>query len=350
MPESPNPGAASTANLQGSRLRTLLGAAGILLLFALLVRAFSGSPLSLRGGIRVHTEFLHIAQLEVGAPVKVGSLKAGFVESIEFRPRDGRIFVTLRIDKHLARRIPRNSRACLDALTPVGARHVTLELPDASEEPDRPLADGDRIRAEDPFPVERLAAALMRMQELMGNAMEEAAPHLGASLQHLIERHGARLQDEILPRAAVFASRLAELPPPGPWARELADLRLRIPSSLALSLQRLDALSGRLHVLLEGLERDRKAWNQANLPHRLLGLQVRVQVLSRLTDALRVELAVLIRNMEAQNGTLHAFMRDPTLYEDLRRMARRLKNAPLDLLLKRREKRDTPAPPKPAAR
>lgn len=36
---------------------------------------------------------------------------------------------------------------------------------------------------------------------------------------------------------------------------------------------------------------------------------------------------------------LQAFIRDPSIYNDLHMMVRRLKNAPLDLLFKRKEKR-----------
>lgn len=335
---------APDALVNGSRLQTVLGAAGLLLLAAFVLRVFAGprGPFALSGGIRVRVAFSRLANLETKAPVKVGASTAGFVESIEWRPRENRVWVTLYLDARLARRIPVNSRIYQDGVTPIGGRHIAIAPPDASEEPGRPLADGDERIGEDPFPVELLSAMMMRASGRIDGILQEAAPGFHAVGRRFLELHGFWLQAEFLPRLETLLSRAAAMEPPGLWVRELARVRNAVSASLLKNLK-LDAILAQLAEIVAELEKNGRMWKDSRLQVRLNRLRDRVQGIAHQAEQLQAQLDILNRHMAAEAGTLHAFMRDPSMYNDLRQMARRLKNAPLDLLLKRTERRETPS-------
>jgi len=68
-------------------------------------------------------------------------------------------------------------------------------------------------------------------------------------------------------------------------------------------------------------------------------LKARLERIEKDLTGLQKEGRALVAVLDSSAGTLQSFIRDPSIYNDLRMMARRLKNAPLDLLFKRKEKR-----------
>lgn len=335
-------GAGLSTLVKGSRIQTIVGAAGILGLIAMVlwVFIFPREPWFRHQGVRVHVTFSRLANLDVGAPVKVGTITVGFVKRIDWRPQKNHIRVTLYIDARFAKRIPSGSRIYQDGITPVGRRHIVFDPPDATQPLGRPLANGDELRGEDPFPVETLAASWIRVQARL-EALVQQAPNLPDAWRRFSSVHGVWLQQEGIERLREIVTCASTLEFPGPWIQgfsfQLASLRQHA--------RRMFVLFERFHVFVQEFETGLNLQQDPKIKIQLQSLRKRVQNLMELTTQLQKQTELLIQNMTTESGTLHAFMRDPSMYNDLRQMARRLKNAPLDLLLKRTERRKTPLPP-----
>jgi hypothetical protein len=104
-------------------------------------------------------------------------------------------------------------------------------------------------------------------------------------------------------------------------------------------LDELESSSGRLKGIARSLEKDVEVWTRAPFPARIRRLQERFGRLETELAEIEKDGRALATALAGPVGTLQAFIRDPSIYNDLRMMARRLKNAPLDLLFKRKEKR-----------
>lgn len=337
-------GAGLSTLVTGSRIQTIVGAAGILGLIAIVlwVFTFPRGPWLSHQGVRVHVTFSRLANLDVGAPVKVGTITVGFVERIDWRPQENHIRMTLYIDARFAKRIPSGSRVYQDGITPVGRRHIVLDPPDATQPLGRPLANGDKLRGEDPFPLETLAASWIRVKARF-EALVQQAPHFSDAWRRFYSVHGLWLQQEGMVRLREIVTCALALQSPGPWIQTV-QVSFQF-ASLRQHVRRMLELFERFHAFVQEFETVLRLQQDPQIKMQLQALRKRVQNLQELTTQLQQQTELLIQNMTSESGTLHAFMRDPSMYNDLRQMARRLKNAPLDLLLKRTERRKTPHPP-----
>ncbi|MBU1413163.1 MCE family protein [Myxococcota bacterium] len=324
------------------RYQTLLGAAGVLAFLAGLAWIFFFDALHLRPGIRLHVEFSRLSILDTGAAVKIGAQKVGVVEKIQFRSDVGRVRVTLWIDQRMAPHIFSNSRVYLESLSLIGERHVNIVLPSAEEPLGNPVTDGDVLRGQDPAHMDNLMIKLydslitnLRMWRELGPQIREVEAQLRE-----FERHRPFLEDTLLPRARSILKKARAFPEPGGWIRvgdRLPDLSLL--AQITKLLDDLEAASGRLKGFSRELEQGVHVWTRAPFAPRIRRLKARLERIEKELEALQQEGRRLVAALDSPEGTLQSFIRDPSIYNDLRMMARRLKNAPLDLLFKRKEKR-----------
>jgi len=324
------------------RYQTLLGAAGVLAFLATLVWIFFFNDLHLRPGIQLHVEFSRLSILDTGSPVKIGAQKVGVVEKIQIVPSSGRIRVSMWIDARMAPYIFSNSRVYLESLSMIGERHVNIVLPDAREELGHPVVDGDVLRGEDPAQIDNLLNLVYSSILFQIQFWRELAPELRAASAQWdqFNSHRPFLTQVVLPRARSLKTKAAAFPQPGEWIHvgdQLPDVDLL--AQIARLLDDLEAASSRLSGFSRALEQDVQVWKKAPFAPRIRQLKARLDRIGEELSALQKEGRQVVTALDSPAGTLQSFLRDPSIYNDLRMMARRLKNAPLDLLFKRKEKR-----------
>lgn len=326
----------------GHRYQTLLGAVGVLAFVAVLGWIFFFDAIHLRPGVRLHVDFARLSILDTGSAVKIGALKVGVVEKIQLLPESGHVRVTLWLDARMAPHVYTNSRVYLESLSLIGERHVNIVLPEAREPLGRPVKDGDVLRGQDPSHLDNLLALLYDSLVFHLKFWREMAPLKRALDEQVavLQAHGPWFEQTVEPRLRSLVRRAGEFPELQDWIH-VGD---RLPGTDLLAefsrlLDDLEAASGRLKGIARSLEKDVQVWTRAPFPGRIRRLQERFERLETEFTEIEKEGRVLVAALAGPVGTLQAFIRDPSIYNDLRMMARRLKNAPLDLLFKRKEKR-----------
>ena len=324
------------------RYQTLVGAVGVLAFLASLTWILFFDSVHLRPGIRLHVDFSRLSILDTGSPVKIGSQKVGIVEKIQILPTSGHVRITMWVDSRMAPFIFSNSRVYLESLSMIGQRHVNIVLPDAAEPLGHPVLDGDVLRGQDPAQMDSLLALIYNTFVSQIRFWREISPQIRevtAKLE-LVERHRPFLEGTVLPRVRSLRKKAREFPKMGQWIAvgdRLPDLRLL--AQVSKLLDDLEAASTRLSGFSRALERDVQVWTKAPFAPRIRNLRARIDRIGKDLTALQKEGRQLVAVLDSPSGTLQSFLRDPSIYNDLRMMARRLKNAPLDLLFKHKEKR-----------
>lgn len=326
----------------GHRYQTLLGAVGVLVFLAVLAWIFFFDAIHLRPGVRLHVDFARLSILDTGSAVKIGALKVGVVEKIQLLPKTGHVRITLWLDARMAPHVFTNSRVYLESLSLIGERHVNIVLPEADEPLGRPVADGDVLRGQDPSHMDNLLALLYDSLVFQLKFWRDLAPQMRALEAQIaaLEFHRPWLDQTVLPRARSLVRRARAFPELEDWIH-VGD---RLPGTDLLAefsrlLDDLEAASGRLKGAASALERDVAVWKNTPFPSRVRVLRERLERIEAELAQVEKEGRALAAVLGGSVGTLQSFIRDPSIYNDLRMMARRLKNAPLDLLFKRKEKR-----------
>jgi phospholipid/cholesterol/gamma-HCH transport system substrate-binding protein len=150
-------------------LFVLLGLAAMIFL----VTQISNREISLRAdSYRVQAQFENIGGLKVGAPVSIGGVKIGRVETIRFDMDLFKAVVTLRIDGTYDR-IPNDSDASVFTAGLLGGQYIGIS-PGGSEEY---LHDGDQIEfVQDAVVLENLISKYLFSQAGKASAPETPAP------------------------------------------------------------------------------------------------------------------------------------------------------------------------------
>lgn len=326
----------------GHRYQTLLGAVGVMAFLAVLGWIFFFDAIHLRPGVRLHVDFARLSILDTGSAVKIGALKVGVVEKIQLLPGSGHVRVTLWLDARMAPHVFTNSRVYLESLSLIGERHVNIVLPEAQEPLGRPVRDGDVLRGQDPSHLDNLLSLLYDSLVFHLKFWRELAPQKRALDEQIaaLEAHRPWLDKTVAPRLRSLVRRARAFPELEAWI-EVGD---RLPGTDLLAefsrlLDDLEAASGRLGGIARSLEKDVQVWTRAPIPGRVRRLRDRLERVEAELAEVEKEGRALVAALDAPVGVLQAFIQDPSIYNDLRMMARRLKNAPLDLLFKRKEKR-----------
>ncbi len=324
------------------RYQTLVGAVGVLAFLAGLSWIFFFDAIHLRPGIRLHVDFSRLSILDTGAVVKIGSQKVGVVEKIQILPTSGQVRVTLWIDARMAPHIFSNSRVYLESLSMIGERHVNIVLPDAEEPLGHPVLEGDVLRGQDPAQMDSLLAKVYDTFVSQIRFWREISPQIRAVTARLalLELHRPFLEGTVLPRVRSLRKKAVDFPKMDEWIHVGDRLPgVNLLAQVSRLLDDLDAASSRLSGFTHDLDRDLQVWTKTPFGPRIRVLKARLERIEKDLTALQKEGRALVAVLDSSAGTLQSFIRDPSIYNDLRMMARRLKNAPLDLLFKRKEKR-----------
>ncbi len=324
------------------RFQTALGMAGIMVFCGFLAWIFFFGNVRLRPGIHLHVDFSRISILDTSAPVKVGAYKVGVVEKIQFRPDQQTVRVTLWVDAAHAKNIYSNSQVHLESISLIGERHINIVLPDADTEIGPPVKHGDVLRGEDASQMDKLLALLYNALITAIQTARDLSPEVEEVNKRvrILRKHDPFFQEVLLPRSRELLKKAKDFPELGKWVETFEDLpETDILNEIAELLEDLERAGDELGNTLDALKEDLALWKDPELAGRARLLQQRMETLQTEFSAISEDLLKFGSILQGPDGTLQSLLADHAIYNDLRQMARQLKNAPLRLLLKRKEKR-----------
>ncbi len=331
--------------MKPSRWQALTGTLGILAFLGFVGWVVFAGDLTLRPGINIYVEYNRLGIIETGAPVKIGDQQVGFVKGIRYhRPLHNehpKVRLHLWIDKAYGGWLFQHSRFFLESISIIGQRHINIALPPEGTPLGRPLKNNDVVHGVDPSKLDRVLQQTYATLSLVIKTNEELQPLWKEAREHwrTLRSWEPFWEKELFPGLRTLLHRAKALEPP----RGLAHLAPKVnPHLLLLKVAYLDRLivdfEERIDTFTATLKHNLGHWNVHLIKRRLRTLQDRIGRTKELLLRLKPMVVTIHDLLNSKKGTVGAFMRDKSIWDDLKMMAKRLKNAPLDLLLKRRER------------
>jgi phospholipid/cholesterol/gamma-HCH transport system substrate-binding protein len=312
---------------------------GLLVIASLAILAFTalvigtGSPFSRT--YQVKALMKDVNGLKPSAPVRVGGVEVGSVESVAFaKGAGGMVEVTMKLDRRVQERVTTESQATLGAVGLLGEKAVDISAGPGGT----PIPDDGYVKAaaEDPF------------KGLLTDAGESTA-HLRRILARMDAGEGligkALRDEELYDRMTDVAVRLQAVmtrleSPRGPLGRLVNDEELsgRLASSvkgIESVVARIESGQGPLGALSrdEEMVREMKAITSSlgEVSGRLargegtLGRLAADDALYRSLSGVSTRLDALLTRVETGEGSLGRLMNDPELYTNLNGAAKDLR-------------------------
>jgi phospholipid/cholesterol/gamma-HCH transport system substrate-binding protein len=287
------------------------------------------------------TAFNDVAGLKPGAPVRMGGLDVGQVNGLNHGndPKDGRIFVSLSIDKKEALRIRTDTIAHVGNKGLLGDKMIELGLgsPDAqaldpnllipSEEPADMFAAANRVAAAAQEAIEKLEPLAQSLgdpklaADIKGSAADvhsllDSMVHGDGTIHRLFYDHREADQlDQLLANTNHTTERLNGT---------LADVQditahLRQGPGIAHALVYDGEISKDTAGMMSELHQDLKAVREGNgIAHAILyGDDSSQHVMANL-NAMSDDLRAIVLGVRQGKGTIGGLLVDPTVYEDLK--------------------------------
>ncbi|HKU38550.1 MAG TPA: MlaD family protein [Polyangiales bacterium] len=288
---------------------------------------------------RLHTSFLDINGLVVGAPVRLAGLDVGRVTRLDFDASLARpeARVEFAIEDTYMPRVRKDSFAYIDSKGLLGDKLINLTVGTANA---APLADGDFVQPRQGMSFEALAQDLRGTARAIGRTAESATaavdvlatPELAANLQR-VSASLANLLEHVengpgLAHALVYDPKLADsarttLEAASRTAQRLDTVAARIergPGSLHGLIYE-DRVGGALTALQRAGEGVATTTDQLNGGDGLAAALLRdpqgKQLLVDLADV-SARLQRMAAHVERGDGTLGALVVDPSVYEDMK--------------------------------
>jgi phospholipid/cholesterol/gamma-HCH transport system substrate-binding protein len=287
------------------------------------------------------TAFNDVAGLKPGAPVRMGGLDVGQVTGLHHGsdPKDGRIFVSLAVEKKESLRIRTDSVAHVGNKGLLGDKMIELGLgsPDAlpidpnqlipSEEPADMFAAANRVAAAAQQAIEKLEPLAQSLgdpklaADIKGSAADvhsllDSMVHGDGTMHRLFYDHREADQlDQLLASTNRTTEHLNET---------LADLqevstRVRQGPGIAHALIYDGEMSKDTAGMMSELHQDLKAVREGNgIAHAVLyGDDSSQHVMANL-NAMSDDLRAIVLGVRQGKGTIGGLLVDPTVYEDLK--------------------------------
>jgi phospholipid/cholesterol/gamma-HCH transport system substrate-binding protein len=290
-------------------------------------------------------KFIDVGGLRPGAPVRMGGVDIGSVDSVGHSndASDHKIHVRLSIVKSESSRIRGDTIARIANKGLLGDKMIELSITDGLS---APLPPGSEIKTEEPLDLNKYVAkaeAIVNKAEAAIGNIELATRPLGdpkfaedlkgtvASLHKILDgianQDGAAHRLLFDPKEADKISRL--LTNTEGATRELnqalADVHdvtrhLRQGPGIAHALVYDGELSANAAGVVSEFHKDMKAIREGNgLAHALLYGDSDQQTLMTNVNAMSTDLRAIVSDMRAGKGTLGGLLVDPSIYEDLKR-------------------------------
>jgi phospholipid/cholesterol/gamma-HCH transport system substrate-binding protein len=287
------------------------------------------------------TAFQDVAGLKPGAPVRMGGLDVGQVTGLHHGsdPKDGRIFVSLAIEKKEAARIRTDTVARVGNKGLLGDKMIELGLgsPEAaalepgqlmaSEEPADMFAAANRVAAAAQEAIEKLEPLAQSLgdpklaADIKGSATDvhallDSMVHGDGTMHRLFYDHReADELDQLLVNTNHTTARLNET---------LADIQditthLRQGPGIAHALVYDGEISKDTAGMMSELHQDLKAIREGNgIAHAVLyGDDSSQHVMANL-NAMSDDLRAIVSGVRQGKGTIGGLLVDPTVYEDIK--------------------------------
>jgi len=304
--------------------------------------------------ISYSTAFNDVAGLKPGAPVRMGGLDVGQVNSLHHGsdPKDGRIFVSLSIEKKEAARIRECTEAmrratppCVDTVAHVGNKgllgdkmiELSLGSPDAqpldpnqlipSEEPADMFAAANRVAAAAQQAIEKLEPLAQSLgdpklaADIKGSAADvhsllDSMVHGDGTMHRLFYDHReADELDQLLANTNRTTDHL------NATLSDLQEISTRVKQGpgIAHALIYDGDMSKDTAGMMSELHQDLKAVREGNgIAHALLyGDDSSQHVMANL-NAMSDDLRAIVLGVRQGKGTIGGLLVDPTVYEDLK--------------------------------
>jgi len=331
--------------VQPSRFQELIGALTILLFGGFIGWVFLAGDLTWRPGLEFTVEFDRLGIIETGAQVRIGDQRVGFVRSISYsREKRGvkpKVRLRLWVDKKYASWLFDNSRFYFESISLIGQRHINVALPPAGEPLGAPVRAGQVLKGEPPAKLDRVLQKAHDTIVLALRTQKELRPEWQRASKALdnLRVWESFFDDEVLPSGRRIVDQTKKLTYPK-GVDVIADETRA--GHIMWKLYVIDALISGIEVKLkttaDQIDANLGIWDTGAIKSRINRLERRFTMMRDTVKSMRPMVTTLDRAINSSSGTVGALVRDRTIWDDIKMMARRLKNAPLDLLLKRREK------------
>ncbi len=332
-----------------SRLELKAGAVFVAAIAALIALMALLGELSFSNASSLRVDFSHTGNVVVGAPVKMGGVPVGRVASVTLLPArvDAHglampVEMLLRFDTLPLSTFRKDSRVTVATVGPLGEPYLEI----ASGNDAQPLGDTARIRGTDAPRLDLVQNELAALLEVVTSSVASNPQQLTkilegvASVSHglgsVLEDNQQELGQTVKEMTAaaqelrvVLALARTQLEPAGKAARLIDD------ASATARMLRADwpELSKKASTSLSGLAAvagPLTAEDGARLKSTLKAYQQAGEKL----DALATRADVLLRRIEAGEGTAGALVKDKQVYDDLKSLLADLRKHPWKMLWK----------------
>jgi phospholipid/cholesterol/gamma-HCH transport system substrate-binding protein len=291
--------------------------------------------------VSYRTAFEDVAGLKPGAPVRMGGLDVGQVTGLHHGndPKDGRIFVSLSIDKKESLRVRTDTIARVGNKGLLGDKMIELGLgsPDAaqldpgqlmpSEEPADMFAAANRVAAAAQQAIEKLEPLAQALgdpklaADIKGSATDvhsllDSMVHGDGTMHRLFYDHREADQlDQLLANTNVTTQRLNET------LNDVKDITAAIKQGPGIAHAVLydGEISKDAAGTMSEIHQDLKAIRQGNgFAHAVLYGDDSTQHVMANLNAMSDDLRAIVTGIRQGKGTIGGLLVDPTVYEDLK--------------------------------
>ncbi|MFT3924143.1 MAG: MlaD family protein [Myxococcales bacterium] len=295
----------------------------------------------------LYASFDDLSGLTVGTPVKLAGLEIGSVTALSFPPELERkeTRVRLEVQSKYMSRIRSDSRVFIDSAGLLGDKVVNISMGDAK----RPmLEDGDSLAVGRSVSFEQISENADRVIQSLGDitasldnlirdqetqALPREASRAASSLAHILSavEHGPGLAHRVIYDPAYAADMESILASTRGLAKSAASAVARVDHVV----NEVEHGQGTLHELVYGAQGKRALDELANAAHSIDEVVSQVQsgdgVLHTLVysqdkgnfleelNQMSATLNRIVQDVDRGRGTVGGLVRDPTVYEDLKR-------------------------------
>jgi hypothetical protein len=319
-----------------------MGVAGIFIFIGSLVYIFYFKTTSTENGIILYVDYKRLGIVENGSPVKMGFNTIGFIDGVSLVRKKKTSFVRIKlwIDKRYAKFVYTNSKFYFESISLIGLRHININLPPENEKLGEVVKTGDIIRGEDPAYLDHLLKLTYDSLVTNLSMISEFKDDWDKLFENVskYEIQSSWLSNEIFPLTTQLFNSAKNLRK-ATWFNELNKNRgnYNILVKLLIIDNIIKTKSKNLKSIIALIEKDFKIWNDSKFQKKFKVIKNKIDSVIKHLVASEKQIIKIGKKLNSKTGVIGSLLKDRELYDDLKQMAKRLKNAPLDLIFKRKE-------------